>query len=74
MPSDIINFLEAWKDCGYDAYEMSRRLGYDIDWNRIRANYLRHSQTDDRGNGGYRHTGWRDRATSSRGTWGSGQG
>eukprot|EP00959_Pyramimonas_sp_CCMP1952_P208197 4355235-Pyramimonas_sp.AAC.1 len=53
---------------------MNTRLGYGIDWDRLRANCLRHSHTDDRGKGGYRHTGWRDRATSSWDTWGSWQG
>eukprot|EP00959_Pyramimonas_sp_CCMP1952_P229430 4796996-Pyramimonas_sp.AAC.1 len=53
---------------------MNTRLGYGIDWDRLRASYLRHSRADGRGKGSRQQTSWRDRATSSWDTWGSWQG
>eukprot|EP00959_Pyramimonas_sp_CCMP1952_P445207 9322007-Pyramimonas_sp.AAC.1 len=33
-------FLDAWKRCGFNAYEMDRRLGLRVDWDLERSKWM----------------------------------
>ena len=33
-------FLDTWKRCGFDAYEMDRQLSMNIDWGEVRAKWM----------------------------------
>eukprot|EP00959_Pyramimonas_sp_CCMP1952_P115375 2411601-Pyramimonas_sp.AAC.1 len=46
------NFLDAWKRCGFDAYELDRQLDVRVDWDEQRAKWMGRQ-----GKGGHRPKG-----------------